>query len=216
MKYIEKKETIPIYKKNNIEYLIPLGDLDRLKELSLMENYICILGYISVGGVSLCYIKPCFGKFPIGLLDVRPLDNLEFIIRRQISRDIKDHLSSCKFKDVTLIDSDTIEKLLNLLFENIHENNSSRFEDVPDQGVSFIYIEDYGLKLTIYNNEFRYGLDIFDISALSSKLWLYIDDGDEKVYKFITIISALFGRQPIIDKLVEFRNLHRTGYVGSF
>lgn len=204
-------EVIPVYKKENGSYFMLLEDLERLRKLvsSNYLEYINPLGYISTTyGLTLCKIDLRLDRLSEGLIKVLPSSELIPTIRVHMSKCMKEYLSGRKFVDIKSLDSDFTESVLSLFIEQIYENKSSRYEEDALKGVSYVFIEDYGLKLTIDNNEFRFRLEVVELDKFTNKLDLYIDKNDSSVYRFVDVISVLF-RQPIINKLADFNKSYK-------
>lgn len=207
---------IPIYKKESGSYFILLEDLERLKKLeetSYLEFISSLgpLGYISVCGLTFCKID----LYPViieGLIKILPISELTPTIRESLSKCIKAYLGNCKFVDITLIDSDFTESVLSSFIEQVHKNKLSRYEENALEDVSYVFIEDYGLKLTIYDNEFRFRLEVVDLDTFTNKLDLYIDKNDNSVFRFVSAISILF-KQPISSRLKDFDKQYKTRWI---
>lgn len=207
-------EVIPIYKKENKCYFILIEDMERLNKLVSPSYYKFInhLEYIPVFGLNLCKININSDRIPEGLIKILPISGLTPTIRESLSKCIKEYLGNCKFVDITLIDSDFTESVLSSFIEQVHKNKLSRYEENALEDVSYVFIEDYGLKLTIYNNEFRFKLEVIDLNTFTNKLGLYIDKNDNSVFRFVSAISILF-KQPISSKLKDFDKQYKTRWI---
>lgn len=207
-------EVIPIYKKEDESYIILFEDIERLKRLVSSSCYELInpLGYIFVFGLNICKINIYPDRLPKDLIKILPSSELIPTIRVHMSKFMKEYLRDHKFVDLKSLNSDFTESVLSLFIEKVHENKSSRYEEDVSKGVSYVFIEDYGLKLTIYNNEFRFRLEVVDLNTFVNKLDLYIDESDKSVYRFVELISVLF-KQPIISKLVDINRSYKSGEI---